>query len=110
MSAPPEVVFDTAVDPDRLSGWLPEPLRRGGGSRPDRPARPTTTTETLRARWESDGRGGWSADLQVEPAGAGATTVRLDLAADEPDQRLAELADASLAGLARQVADNLTAG
>lgn len=105
MSAPPEVVFNTAIDPNRYSGWLPEPLRGKDGARPV-----TATKEGLRARWEADGRPGWSAQLRVEAAGAGGATVCLDLAADEPDQHLAELADASLAGLARQVADNLTAG
>lgn len=104
MSAPPEVVFNTAIDPSRYSGWLPEPLRQDGGTRP------VTTVETLRARWESDAHPGWSADLRVEAGGAGSTRVCLDLTADEPDQRLAELADTSLADLARQVADNLTAG
>lgn len=104
ISAPPEVVFNTAIDPDRYSGWLPGPLRGSGGSRS------VATSETLRARWESEGRPGWSADLQVEAAGAGGTRVRLEVAADEPDHRLTELADTSLAGLARQVSDNLSAG
>lgn len=104
MSAPPEVVFNTATDPARSSGWLPEPLRRGPGS----PA--VSTDEGLQAHWNAGERSGWSAELRVEPTAVGGTTVCLDLAADEPDQRLAELADASLAGLARQVADNLTAG
>ncbi len=30
ISAPPEVVFNTAIDPNRMSAWLPEPLRADG--------------------------------------------------------------------------------
>lgn len=104
MSAPPEVVFNTATDPSRYSGWLPEPLWRSGRSRP------ITGAQTLRVRWESNGQAGWSADLRVQAGGAGSTRVCLDITADEPDHRLTELADTSLASLARHVADNLTAG
>ena len=35
MSAPPEVVFNTATDPARASAWLPEPLRGDGARRGD---------------------------------------------------------------------------
>lgn len=104
MSAPPEVVFNTAIDPSRVSGWLPEPLRRGDQTQPANGRQP------LRARWETVGPPGWSAELRVEPNPAGGATAHLDLTADEPDQNLTELARSSLAGLARQVADNLTAG
>ena len=34
MSAPPEVVFNTAIDPDRAAAWLPEPLRQDGTAVP----------------------------------------------------------------------------
>ncbi|MBB4960439.1 SRPBCC family protein [Micromonospora polyrhachis] len=102
MSAPPEVVFNTATDPAR-AGWLPEPLRQG--------QRPQLTTETLCARWDSEsGEVTWMAQLQVRPIDAGGAQVRLDLAVDPPEPRLDELASESLDGLARQVADNLTAG
>lgn len=129
MSAPPEVVFNTAIDPARLSGWLPEPLRQGtlrqgsqarptaDPARPTAPVRPTADPAppaaerpALRASWQTGGRAGWSAQLRVEPTPAGGATAHFDLAADEPDQNLTELAQSCLAGLARQVADNLTAG
>jgi hypothetical protein len=101
MSAPPEVVFNTATDPDRVSAWLPPPLRRGD----DR----LTAGPMLRARWMSGLSPGWSAQLQVHQIPAGGARVRLDLEADRPDQRLTEIAHESLASLAREVADNLTA-
>jgi hypothetical protein len=98
MSAPPEVVFNTATDPDRLDGWLPEPLRAEGKPRERR---------EMRARWES---GRWSAALKTEPADPGGARVLLDLGGDLPDDQLAKLARDSLARLADQVDDNLTAG
>ncbi|GAA4573633.1 hypothetical protein GCM10023176_39020 [Micromonospora coerulea] len=101
MSAPPEVVFNTATDPARAASWLPEPLRRDGGSRPE-----VASADELRARWASDSAPGWSAEIQVEPADAGGARVRLDLAGGETDG----LADETLNNLAREVADNLTAG
>jgi uncharacterized protein YndB with AHSA1/START domain len=104
MSAPPEVVFNTATDPDRVSAWLPAPLRRDGAPRPE------VTAADLRARWRTAGTPNWSARLQVSAVDAGGATVRLELEADPPDQRLPEIADESLASLAREVADNLTAG
>lgn len=104
MSAPPEVVFNTATDPSRFAGWLPEPLRDSAR------CAPSTAPELLRARWEVGAQPAWSAELWVEPTGAGGSIVCLCLTAQEPDQRLTEIADASLTGLARQVADNLTAG
>jgi uncharacterized protein YndB with AHSA1/START domain len=102
MSAPPEVVFNTATDPDRASAWLPDPLRVDGGSHPDvNPGR-------LRARWASDSAPGWSAALEVEPIDVGGTWVRLDLTGEPADD--SGLAEETLARLAREVADNLTAG
>jgi hypothetical protein len=103
MSAPPEVVFNTATDPDRVSAWLPPPLRHGRRRPPD------VTAGPMRARWISGLSPGWSAQLQVHQIPAGGAKVRLDLEADRPDQRLTEIAHESLASLAREVADNLTA-
>ncbi|PWR05300.1 hypothetical protein DKT68_27655 [Micromonospora acroterricola] len=103
MSAPPEVVFNTATDPARASAWLPEPLR-GDGS-------PATeiVSEELRARWGADDAD-WSAEIRVEPADSGGARIQLDLAdgsgGSDPDQ----LADEALANLVREVADNLQAG
>ncbi|MEH0842869.1 hypothetical protein V6U81_10815 [Micromonospora sp. CPCC 205711] len=96
MSAPPEVVFSTATDPDRVSAWLPNSLRRNG----DGPAE--TDGEQLRARWEGDAG---AAELRVEPADAGGSRVRLELPEGDPG-----LADETLTNLAREVAENLTAG
>jgi hypothetical protein len=98
MSAPPEVVFNTATDPDRLDGWLPAPLRAQGKPK---------EREPLSARWEN---AGWSADLLTEPADPGGARVLLDLGGDLPDDQLAQLADQSLSRLAEHVDDNLTAG
>jgi hypothetical protein len=104
MSAPPEVVFNTATDPDRASAWLPEPLRTDGGRRPE-----VVSAGEMHARWSSDSAPDWSAEIRVEPADAGGARVRLDLAA--AGERDADgLADETLANLAREVADNLTAG
>jgi carbon monoxide dehydrogenase subunit G len=103
MSAPPEVVFNTATDPDRLSAWLPAPLR-GAGDRLD------LSTDNLRARWSTTGPAGWSAELRVGPVGAGGASVRLSLDGDPSGGRLEEVAEEALASLAREVADNLTAG
>lgn len=98
MSAPPEVVFNTATDPDRLDGWLPEPLRAQRKPREE---------GGMRARWEN---AGWSAVLEAEPADPAGARVCLDLGGDLPDDRLAQVADESLAQLAEHVDDNLTAG
>jgi hypothetical protein len=99
MSAPPEVVFNTATDPDRSSAWLPEELRRSGTHRVE-----VLDAEDLRARWSSEAAG-WSADIDVEPADAGGARVRLDLAGTDHG-----MADEILASLAREVSDNLNAG
>jgi hypothetical protein len=104
MSAPPEVVFNTAIDPARLSAWLPTPLRQEGDRGPE------VTADALQARWTTGARPGWSAQLQVQPIAAGGARVRLELEAEPAHRRLTEIADESLASLAREVADNLTAG
>ncbi|MEH1167507.1 hypothetical protein V6V47_19190 [Micromonospora sp. CPCC 205539] len=104
MSAPPEVVFNTATDPNRASAWLPEPLRADGS-----PAAEISDAE-LWARWGDVDAAEWSAEIRVEPADAGGARVQLDLAdpsgGPEPDA----LADEALANLVREVADNLQAG
>ena len=103
MSAPPEVVFNTATDPDRLAAWLPVPLRIDGN-------RPAVEMDVMRARWRTGSAERWSAAFQVHPVAAGGAIVRLELAAELPEDRLAAIADEALASLARHVADNLTAG
>jgi hypothetical protein len=104
MSAVPEVVFNTATDPDRVGAWLPAPLREGAARRPD------LATDAMLARWNSRTAPAWSARLEVRPIAAGGATVRLDLEADPLEQRLTEIADESLANLARAVDDNFTTG
>ncbi|MEU5946371.1 hypothetical protein ABZ793_12505 [Micromonospora sp. NPDC047465] len=99
MSAPPEVVFNTATDPDRASAWLPDALR-GDGS----PAE-EISVEELRARWSA--AGDWRAEIRVDPAQAGGARTRLDLTGGPDADRMAEEA---LDSLAREVADNLQAG
>ncbi|MFV2102722.1 hypothetical protein [Micromonospora sp. LOL_024] len=99
VSAPPEVAFNTATDPDRISAWLPEPLLSAD---PDRDG----DVQRLRARWGAR-HDDWSAELWVEPADAGGCWLRLELGGgDEADR----LADEALTNLAREVADNLQAG
>ncbi|WBB79538.1 hypothetical protein O7606_25875 [Micromonospora sp. WMMD882] len=105
MSAPPEVVFNTATDPDRASAWLPEPLLADGAQRPE------LLSDGLRARWRGPDPPGLTAEIRVEPADAGGARVRLDLAGDDADRSSDDtLADRILANLAREVAENLTAG
>ncbi|MEH1126880.1 hypothetical protein [Micromonospora sp. CPCC 206061] len=89
MSAPPEVVFNTATDPAR-SGWLPNELRT---------ARPELDLERLRARWQD------RAQLTVSPNPAGGARVELQVAEEGRED-----ADRALDELARTVDDNLSAG
>ncbi|SCL18245.1 hypothetical protein GA0070616_1466 [Micromonospora nigra] len=99
LSAPPEVVFNTATDPARASAWLPGPLRGDGSPAEEFDA------EELRARWR--GAGEWSGELRVDPADSGGARVRLELDGGPDVERMA---DEALTGLARVVADNLQAG
>ncbi|GLI00090.1 hypothetical protein Pa4123_53660 [Phytohabitans aurantiacus] len=89
MSAPPEVVFNTATDPAR-SGWLPGELRA---------TPPEVDLDRLRARWHD------RAQLTVHPNPAGGARVELQV-----DGAPSEEADRALDDLARAVDDNLTAG
>jgi uncharacterized protein YndB with AHSA1/START domain len=104
MSAEPEVVFNTATDPDRASAWLPEPLLIDGAVRPE------TVPDELRARWNGDSAPGWSAEIRVESEDAGGARVRLDLTGGSDHQATEALAGEVLDNLAREVAENLTAG
>ncbi|MCF0092213.1 hypothetical protein AB0B39_27030 [Micromonospora sp. NPDC049114] len=100
VSAPPEVVFNTATDPARASAWLPAPLRSDGSP----PAE--ISGEEMRARW---GDADWAAEIRVAPADSGGARVQLDLT-DGSDADPDQLADEALTNLAREVADNLQAG
>ncbi|GIJ24337.1 hypothetical protein [Micromonospora lutea] len=100
VSAPPEVVFNTASDPDRISSWLPEPLLSSD------PAREADAGQ-LRVRWAARDVD-WSADLQVEQGDAGGSRLHLELSGGGED--VDGLADETLHSLAGAVADNLQAG
>ncbi|SDX91158.1 hypothetical protein SAMN05444365_10139 [Micromonospora pattaloongensis] len=100
VSAPPEVAFDTATDPDLRPAWLPEQLR---GVRPSRDA------DDLTVRWDA-GSSGWSLALRVHTIEAGGATVRLELTGDAPRDQLSALAEETVANLTRMVGDRLTAG
>ncbi|MDG4769524.1 MULTISPECIES: hypothetical protein [Micromonosporaceae] len=101
VSAPPEVAFGTATDPDRRAAWLPGPLRQV-------PAEPAHG-DHLQARWSTAG-GPWTAVVQVYPVQAGGAMLRLELDSDLPHEQLTRLADETLTSLVRAVTDNLNAG
>ncbi len=89
MSAPPEVVFSTATDPDRRSAWLPGGL----GVEPADP-------EALEARLTGDADG----TLSVRPGDAGGSSVELSVGGRAPEP------DDLLRALEREVSDNFNAG
>lgn len=103
ISAPPEVVFSTATDPDRLPAWLPGPLRQDG-------CRSELSGDDLSARWSTPDQSGWTAELTVTAVDAGGCTARLRLDAGSADQPLTDIADQALTRLAREVADSVAAG
>jgi len=86
MSAPPEVVFSTATDPDRNSAWLP-----GGVD-----MAPEPDSLTVRLTGAADGL------LSVRPGDAGGSSVELEVGGPDPDDLLR--------ALAREVEDNFNAG
>ncbi|GAB3944192.1 hypothetical protein [Micromonospora vulcania] len=104
MSAPPEVVFSTATDPNRASAWLPEPLRVDGSPAAE------ISAEELWARWGDGDDADWSAEIRVEPVDSGGARIQLDLADGSDGPAPDQLADEALANLVREVADNLQAG
>ncbi|SBV30003.1 hypothetical protein GA0070620_5590 [Micromonospora krabiensis] len=104
MSAPPEVVFSTATDPDRASAWLPGELRIDGAATPE------ITGEELRARWSAPSPAELSGEIRVDPADAGGARVRFELLGDTGTADADRLATEALDALAREVADNLQAG
>ena len=94
ISAPPEVVFSTATDPDRRDGWLPRELRLGPVQNG-----PDAFQVELSAGSSQAGV------LQVRPGDAGGALVELSVSADdgaEPEE--------ILGNLERMVTDNLNAG
>jgi hypothetical protein len=100
MSAEPEVVYNTATDPTRVSGWLPPPLHRP----------PASTSPGLAASWRGDD-GVWQADLLVEDTPTGGAVAVLEMSANGLDDAgLAAVVERALVELDREVADNFTAG
>ncbi|HWH02007.1 MAG TPA: SRPBCC family protein [Pilimelia sp.] len=115
-SAPPEVVFGTATDPDRWGRWLPSgvTLQRDGsdGLRVQLPQGSQTVRwqvapDELRVVARAEGQP-WSGTLEVVPGAAGGSTARL--AIDGDSGRLRPAAEQALARLEDEVADNFNAG
>ena len=93
ISAPPEVVVDTATDPARRDAWLPPGLDLGAVQR-----RPDALAVHLVSGSADAGL------LSVQEGAAGGSVVRLSLpdAGDAPEDVLNDLD--------RQVSDNFNAG
>lgn len=125
-SAPPEVVFSVATDPDRIPRWLPDQLRvTDTGTKCLRVAwtdadtveyRLVVLPDQLRVEWRPAGPDGWAGFLQVNENAAGGASVEVCV---EPSGRAGEsrgtdqvprLLDATLVNLRREVADNLSVG
>jgi hypothetical protein len=96
MSAPPEVVFNTATDPDRRHTWLPADVRV-------EPAE--VGEETFEARLTSQGDGP-AGMLRVDPGAAGGSSVRLRV----DDGPASASAQEMLDSLEREVSDNFNSG
>jgi hypothetical protein len=93
ISAPPEVVFSTATDPDRRGAWLPAGLELGPVEQ---------GADTLQVRLVAD-----SADagvLRVQQGASGGSSVDLSVpdTGDAPEDILQDLD--------REVSDNFNAG
>ncbi|MDG4767371.1 hypothetical protein O7632_25245 [Solwaraspora sp. WMMD406] len=101
VSAPPEVAFGTATDPDRRTAWMPAPLHQA--------RREQVSADRLQARWRATGTS-WAATVQVYAVQAGGAMMRLELDADLPHEELTRIADEALTGLVDAVTDNLNAG
>lgn len=93
MSAPPEVVFSTATDPDRRGAWLPGEF----GVAPVH-----TDGDVLEVRLTAGSSA--AGVLRVNPGASGGSTVELSL----PDDGAAP--DVVLGDLDRAVGDNFNAG
>jgi hypothetical protein len=111
ISAPPEVVFNTVTDPDRLAGWVPQQLRAKADEH-----EVSVVAERLRVEWRPAGSDGWTGALQVRDGSAGGAQVEVTVEptgspADPPDgDDVPSQLDGALTELDREVVDNLTAG
>ncbi len=133
-SAPPEVVFNVATDPDRLPRWLPGPLRivdtgreclrvvwadnRAAEAGPEEGAeyRIVVLPERLRVEWRPSGPDGWSGYLQVQENAAGGAIGEVCVEAvghaaeSRGSDQASRILESTLVNLRTEVADNLTAG
>ncbi len=96
ISAPPEVVVDTATDPERRGAWLPPQL---GVALSDS----NEDMFDLRLTGEAGGDAG---RLRVHPGDSGGSSVQLDL----PDGLAPDSPEDILRALEREVTDNFNAG
>jgi len=94
MSAPPEVVFSTATDPDRQGAWLPSGFDLG-------PASAGSAEFEVELRSDESATG----SLAIQPGDSGGSTVDLTV----PDGEGAG-PEEILRSLDRAVSDNFNAG
>lgn len=106
MSAPADIVFNTAMDPARAA-WLPRRDGEGEGS-----YELTAYPAEQEIRWQPVGSTGWAVRLRVEDGGAGVTEATLSAeTGDRPDADEVRAAlRQSLDDLAAEVEQNFTAG
>jgi hypothetical protein len=93
MSAPPEVVFNTAIDPARRSAWLPRGTGTDGAG---------AHGDVLEVRLVGSGSR-TSGVLQVRPGDAGGSSVELRVTGGPSPEEV-------LWDLEREVTDNFNAG
>lgn len=97
MAALPDLVLNTASDPERTASWLPGAPH----------VRLQTSADGSCVEWEPlDGESS-RGSLKVAPSGAGTSVVDLDVEIDVADETLAER---MLDALAAEVEQNFTAG
>jgi hypothetical protein len=118
MAADPDIVLNTAVDPDRIGAYLPAgaSVADAGAAEvevtwtPDGEAQRYAVTvhpDEHTARWRPVDGGGWPGGLRVTDAGAGASEVELFVEAGDADANaVRRLLDEALRGLATEVDQN----
>ncbi|MEV0129361.1 SRPBCC family protein [Dactylosporangium sp. NPDC050688] len=119
-TAPPEVVFGTLTDPDRVARWLPSGVTadRAGPDRYRIRAGGTvvvcevaTVPDDLRLEWRLADRPGVHGTFRAEdgPAGGAQVHISVDTPDAGPDRVLALVGDA-MRRLQLDVSDNFNAG
>lgn len=101
MSAPPEVVYNTATDPDRSAAWLPESWRAAGSHAGD---------EEFEVRLSADAGADRVGLLQVRAGAAGGSSVELTLDAQAGADGRTTGPEQLLDSLEREVVDNFNYG